>query len=59
MHFSLFDFLFIIGFHRYFFTHIPSLALSVIIDRENFATDMVLSNLLTNTSQNLPPRVNI
>jgi hypothetical protein len=36
---------------------IPSLALSILIDRKNPATDMVPSNVLTNTSPNLPPHI--
>ena len=38
---------------------IPSPALSILINRKNPTTDTVPSNVLTNTSPNLPPRVNV
>ena len=34
----------------------PSPALSILDNRKTSATDMMLTNLLTNTSPNLPPR---
>jgi hypothetical protein len=37
---------------------IPSPALTILIDKKNHSTNMISSNMLTKTGQNLPPGVN-